>query len=80
MTAWALLLEKSSLTVGTAWQHLISALQLGAGLVVNDGVYVEIQNMEIEAALQDSDIAIEVSEKEVFAEIQDAVITIEVNE
>jgi hypothetical protein len=80
MTAWDLLLEKSSIAVGTAWQHLTSALQLGTGLVINDGVYVEIQNMEVEATLEDAGIVVEITENEVFAEIQDTAITIEVNE
>lgn len=45
MTAWEMLLAKSSLTVGTAWQHLMSALQLGSGLVINDGILVRVENL-----------------------------------
>jgi hypothetical protein len=80
MTAWQSLLLKSSLINGTAWQHINSTLLLGGGLTINDGVYVDYDDMTIDAMLDDGLISVELDAVEVIAEIDDNQILIEVCE
>jgi hypothetical protein len=80
MTAWEVLLSKSSLLIGTAWEHLNSVVAGGGGLVINDGVYLDYEDMTIQAELQDDAISLELSESEIMIEVSDNEITVEVCE
>lgn len=80
MTAWEALRAASTLVVGTAWELLTSPKTGGAGLVINDGVHVEVAAMEVEATVADAAITAELADTAVVAEVSTAAIEVEVYE
>jgi len=74
------LLTKSSLITGAAGAHLTSALQLGTGLVVNDGVDMEVDFMTLDAEIDDTVVDAEVSDEAVSVELAETEIIVEVEE
>lgn len=80
MTAWSNLLAKSSIAVGTAWEHLTSILAGGSGVVVNDGVTVEVDEMTVEATVEDLSVDASVDLDPVEAQVEDNPIIAEVEE
>ena len=77
MTAWAKLLACSQLASGTAWELISAPKTGGAGVIMNDGISVEIATMEIdvevpaeiEVGLQLSPVEVEVSTAPIEVEI-----------
>lgn len=76
MTAWANLLAASALPSGTAWALLTNPKQ--GGLVVNDGVAVEVVDMQVavevmlepvEATIEDNQIVVELDDVGIGAEV-----------
>ena len=80
MTAWQRLAALSSLLTGTAWQRLINPKTTGTGLVVSDGIDVEMDAMTFEIDLEDQAAAVEVAADEIAMELNDETITVEVEE
>lgn len=80
MTAADLLIVKSSLLTGTAAAHLLSALALGSGVIVNDGIYVEVTDMTIEVEVELTLIEAVIDTDATELELEDQSITIEVEE
>lgn len=80
MTAWQRLAALSSLLTGTAWQRLTNPKTTGTGLVVNDGIDVEMDAMTFEIDLEDQAAAVEVAADEIATELNDETITVEVEE
>lgn len=79
MTAWAQLILHSTLPSGNAWQHL-NAQATGSGLVVNDGIMVELEASQIdvevdtgsfEATIEDAPIEVFVEDSPVYVEVQE---------
>lgn len=60
MSAWAQLLERSALAMGTAWEHLMSPAPVapGAGVVLNEGVCIVIDAQPLAIALADHPLAV----------------------
>ena len=79
MNAWQYLLSRSSILVGTAWEHLTSPL-LATGLIVNDGFAVEVDEMTVDATVEDTAIEASVDLDPVEAQIEDNPIIAEVEE
>lgn len=80
MTAWDRLLAKSSLAVGTAWEHLASLLAGGSGIVVSDGIAVEVTEMAVDATVEDTPVEASVDLSPVEAQVEDNSIIAEVEE
>ena len=80
MNAWQKLLAASQLAAGTAWQ-LISNPKLGTGggVIVNDGIAIELADNSIQIEVTPMQIEVEVSSAEVIAEVQDQTIVVELN-
>lgn len=78
MTAWAKLLAASQLLAGTAWQLISSPKVGGVGLVVSDGVAVELDLSAALAEVADMQIDAEVNLAPVVAEIQTGAVEVEV--
>lgn len=78
MTAWAKLLACSQLLAGTAWQLISSPKTGGTGLVVNDGVAVEIEIDAAQAEVADMQIEVAVNAAPVTAEVQQDAVAVEV--
>lgn len=72
MTAWAQLILHSTLPSGTAWSHLNAQESGGTGVVVNDGVSVELDEAPIEAEILMQDVDAEVQDEPVVVEVEDA--------
>lgn len=79
MSAWTDLLARSSIAIGTAWQHLTSPL-LAGGTVVNDGIAVEVEEMLIDAEVEDTALDATVDISPVEADVEDNSIIVEVEE
>ena len=77
MTAWDSLKAASSLLVGNAWT-LISNPR--TGVVVNDGITVELGTMQVDVELQDSPITAEVVDTSYVVEVSTQVIEVEICE
>lgn len=75
MSAWDTLVANSSLGSGTAWQHL--AAQQGGGVVVNDGIAVEVVEMDVDVQLDDAVIEAALDDAPVEAVANDEVIEVE---
>lgn len=67
MTAWARLLEASSLAVGTAWE-LLTHPRTGTGVVLNDGYTVTLAAGAV-ATVDDRSTTVLVADKSVSAEL-----------
>lgn len=82
MSAWTQLIANSTLTSGTAWQHLQN--QQGGGgagptyVVMNDGFNVDLedtgvvallQDIEVEVVLDDSPIEVIINDDDIEAEV-----------
>lgn len=90
MTAWQKLLAASQLLAGTAWE-LISNPKTGTGggVIVNDGVEVEISQeaviaeiepMDIELELEETSVKVEVVTENIEVELESAPIEVEICE
>lgn len=79
MNAWQYLLSRSSILVGTAWEHITSPLR-PTGLVVNDGIAVEVDEMTVEATVEDLAVDASVDLSPVEAQVEDNPIIAEVEE
>lgn len=79
MTAWEKLLAASSLLAGTAWQLIGSPKTGGAGLVVNDGVAVELSDASLYAEIEPMQIEVELAEPTVTVDLADMAITAEIS-
>lgn len=80
MNAGQHLLEKSSLSSGSARAHLTSAFAAGNRLVVNDGIETEVVDMTFDADIADLEIILDVNLDVAEIELNDTEITIEVEE
>lgn len=78
MTAWIKLLAASRLSSGTAWQ-LISDPKAGGGVIVSDGIAVDLADSPYEAEFQPMQIDVELSETAVAVEVADTAIEVEIN-
>jgi hypothetical protein len=78
MTAWQKLLAASSLTSGTAWQ-LISNPRIGSGVVVNDGIAVDVAEEPFLVELDAMQLDVELSDAAVEVELADAVVVAEIS-
>ena len=76
MTAWNVLILNSTLPSGSAWDHLNAQQAGGTGVIVNDGIAVEIdfEPVALEVLLQD--IEAEVADEPIVVEIEDAPVEI----
>lgn len=79
MTAWAQLILRSTLPSGNAWQHL-NAQATGSGLVVNDGIVVELEASQITVEIDPGDAVVVVGESPIQVVVEDAPIYVEVQE
>lgn len=79
MTAWTKLLACSQLTSGTAWELISAPKTGGAGVVVNDGISVEVATMEIEIEVQ-AEVEVELQLNPVEVEVSTAPIEVEICE
>lgn len=70
MTAWAQLILRSTLPAGTAWQHL-NAQQAGGGVVMNEGVAVEVDFDPLTLEVLMQDVEAEVADEPIVVEIED---------
>ena len=72
MTAWNVLIMHSTLPSGTAWEHLNAQEAGGTGVVVNDGVVVELalDPLTLEVLMQD--VEAEVADEPIVIEIEDS--------
>lgn len=81
MTAWEILTSNSTLPSGTAWQHLNSqGGGGGSGVIVNDGIDVEVNTMNVEIELDASTLEIEAADAPVAVEFANESIVLEVEE
>lgn len=78
MNAGQYLLAKSSLASGTAAAHLLSLIATGSGLVVNDGIDVELSTMQITVELDDSPVSVEIADTPVEVELSTTEIIVEI--
>lgn len=79
MTAWQKLLACSQLLAGTAWQLISNPKTGGAGVVMNDGISVEVASMEIDVEVQ-AEIEVELQLNPVEVEVSTAPIEVEICE
>lgn len=82
MNTGAQLLANSSLSSGAAWALLANPKGPSGsfGLVVNDGITVEVEVMSIDVEFDDQASVVEVDQGDLSFEINDEPITIEVEE
>lgn len=79
MTAWQKLLAASTLSAGTAWALISSPKTgLGAGLVVNDGVAVELAESDVAVEVLDMQVDVEVDATPVAVEVDSGAVVVEV--
>jgi len=78
MTAWQKLLACSQLLAGTAWELISSPKTGSAGVVINDGVTVEVNTMDIEIQLP-SEIEVQL-QPSVEVEMMTSPIEVEISE
>ncbi|OPZ07197.1 MAG: hypothetical protein BWZ07_03372 [Alphaproteobacteria bacterium ADurb.BinA280] len=87
MTAWTKLLAASAISAGTAWQ-LISSPKIGTGVVINDGVSVElatqtldveVPEMQVEVELAAAPIEVEVAVVGIDVEVESTPIEVEIS-
>lgn len=79
MTAWAQLILHSTLPSGTAWEHL-NAQSAGSGLIVNDGIAVEVEASQIDVEIDAGEIDVTVDDAPVEVLVDDSPIYVEVQE
>lgn len=79
MNAWQKLLAASQLAAGTAWQLLSNPKTgIGGGIIVNDGVEVEVGQDPFSVEIDTMQIDVELAALELVAEIQDTALEVEV--
>ena len=69
VTAWNVLIMNSALPSGTAWNHLNAQ---DAGLVINDGVTVEIDFEPITAEVLMQDVEVVIVDDPLVIEVEDS--------
>lgn len=73
MTAGERLVSLSGLLTGTAAAHLLAIVTGGgSGMIVNDGIAVEMAPMEVEALLADAPIVAELQDTATLVEVVSA--------
>jgi hypothetical protein len=79
-TAWDQLIANSTLSSGTAWQHLQNQEGGGAGtgVVINDGLHVELVEMEIQTQLDDSGVSVTLDDSPVEVVLDTEAIVVEI--
>lgn len=82
MNAGQYLIANSSLASGTAAQHLLNQILGGGstGLIVNDGIDVEVSLMALDVELDDQTIEVSIDTEVIELEVNDNTITVEVDE
>ena len=77
-----ILIANSTLPTGTAWQHLNSQGGGGgtSGIIVNDGIDVEVDTVTVEIELDASALEIETADAPVTVEFANESIVLEVEE
>ena len=80
MTAWQTLTANSTLLSGTAWQHLNNQTAGSGGVVVSDGINVEVNTMTVEIELDVSTLEITMADVPVVIEFSNESIVLEVPE
>jgi len=78
MTAWEQLRANSTLPSGTAWQLLSSPRR--SGLIINDGVAVEVAEMPVEVEVLLDAVEASVEDNAIVVELDDTGIEAEVTE
>lgn len=78
MNAGEYLLLKSSLTSGSAADHLLSAISSGDGLIINDGVMVEVSTVTVISQIDDIPILVEVSDHSIGIPLKSSEIIVEI--
>lgn len=80
MSAWTQLIANSSLSSGSAWQHLQNqkAGTGPGGVVIIEGLNVELAEMEFEAQIDDTGVAITVDDGAIAVVVDDDVIEVEI--
>lgn len=79
MTAWAQLILHSTLPSGTAWEHL-NAQSAGSGLIVNDGIAVEVEASQIDVEIDTGEMDVTVEDSPIDTQVDDSPIYVEVQE
>lgn len=77
MTAWARLLAASQLVAGTAWQLISSPKSGGSGVVVNDGIAVELTNPDWSVEVQMAVVEVELTAPQIVVELAEQSIAVE---
>lgn len=80
MTTGDQLVQRSRLSSATALQHLLNQILGVAGLVVNDGIDVEVSLMAVDVEIDDPVVEVSLAPTEVQVELVDQTITVEVEE
>lgn len=83
-TAATLLVALSGLGTATAGAHLVAAQSggggPGSGVIVSDGIAVEVAQMEIDAVVADAPVELALADAPVVLALEDSPIEIEVTE
>ncbi len=74
------LVLRSTLGTASALQHLLNQLAGGYGLVVNDGIDIEVSLMAVDVEIDDPVFEVAIESGDVLVELTDEPITIEVEE
>ncbi len=74
------LVLRSTLGTASALQHLLNQLAGGSGLVINDGIDVEVSLMAVDVEVDDPVFEVAIESGDVLVELTDEPITIEVEE
>jgi hypothetical protein len=85
VTTWERLVANSTLGSGTAWQHLQNQRNgTGGGgttvIYINDGITVELVEMELVAQLSDDGIAVDLEDAPLEITLDDSPIVAEIEE
>lgn len=80
MNAWQKLLAASQLAAGTAWQLISNPKQgVGGGIIVNDGIEVELPESTVEVEITTMQVEIEIAPAQFEVEIVDSTVEVELN-
>ena len=71
MNAWQRLIERSSLLIGTAWEHLTHQIAGGGGVTVNNGATVALTDGALAVVLSDNAFAVAVDEIALMVRVDD---------
>jgi len=74
------LLAASSLPSGTVWDLITHPRTVGTGLVVNDGISLELSTMTFDVEIDEQGLDVQVSDEVPVIELNDNTIIIEAEE